>query len=527
MSTADKFKLSNSWRSAKRLLFILGDQLDRQHPGLERIDKDSDVVLLAEVREEAEHVPSHRQRTVLFLSAMRHHALWLSEQGYRVRYIQLDARDNSQSLAGELERAAEVLEPAQILCMRAGEQRVGRALEKCCEQLKIDLKQLENPAFTCSLSEFDEWADGRKALTMEYFYRERRRKLNILVDDKGKPEGGSWNFDKDNRKAFKTAPDNPTPYQARPDAITKEVMRLVETTWPDAYGSMPRFIWPVTREEALRGLDDFIGQRLQNFGPYEDAMWTGEAFLYHSLLSSSLNLGLLRPLECVEAALCAYEDGAAPLNSVEGFIRQIIGWREFIRGVYYREGPGYVQRNELDQQGQLPGWFWTGETDMACLSYCLSEVRENAYGHHIPRLMVIGNFALIAGINPQSVQDWFLAMYVDAVEWVTAPNVIGMSQHADGGVVGSKPYAASGKYINRMSNYCKDCKYDVSERSGDGACPFNVFYWDFLNRHRKTFAANRRMTMILKNLERMDKDETKAISTQATELRKQFGLSTA
>lgn len=527
MSSAGSFKIKNPWRSAGHLLLVLGDQLDREHPGLELIDKSSDVVLMAEVHEEAEHVPSHRQRTTLFLAAMRHHALWLCEQGFRVRYIRLNDRDNSRTLAGELSRSIDTLGPSEVLCMRAGEHRVAKAIEDCCEQQGVAYKVLENSAFSCSLSEFDSWADGRKELTMEYFYRERRRALGVLVDGKGKPEGGTWNFDKENRKAFKSAPDVPSPYQARPDKITREVMALVEETWPDAYGSMVRFGWPVTREEALRALDRFINERLKEFGPYEDAMWTGEAFLYHSLLSSSLNLGLLRPMECVQAAVAAYNSGDAPLNSVEGFIRQIIGWREFIRGVYYREGPGYVRRNELDQQGQLPDWFWTGETDMACLSHCLSEVRENAYGHHIPRLMVIGNFALIAGIDPQSVEDWFLAMYVDAVEWVTAPNVVGMSQHADGGVVGTKPYAASGKYINRMSNYCKACKYDVSLRTGKDACPFNVFYWDFLIRHRKTFSGNHRMAMMLKNVERMDSKERKAISDRADALRNEFNVTDA
>ncbi len=301
-------------------------------------------------------------------------------------------------------------------------------------------------------------------------------------------------------------------------------MALVERTWPDGYGRMNHFNWPVTREEALRALHRFVGERLGEFGTFEDAMWEGEAFLYHSLLSSSLNLGLLRPEECVAAALQAYKDGAVPINSVEGFVRQLIGWREFMRGVYYYEDTDYVTRNTLSQHGNLPEWYWSGKIDMRCLSDCLASVIEHAYGHHIPRLMVIGNFALVAGIEPQAVHRWFLAMYVDAVEWATAPNVIGMSQHADGGVVGTKPYAGSGKYIDRMSNYCKDCKYDVKKRSGAGACPFNVFYWDFLMGHRQQFASNQRMRMIMKNLERMDKQERQAIRVQAGKYREQFGI---
>ncbi len=301
-------------------------------------------------------------------------------------------------------------------------------------------------------------------------------------------------------------------------------MLLVEKTWPQAYGSLEHFHWPVTREQALRALNDFIRVRLPSFGPYEDAMWSGEAFLYHSLLSAALNLRLLSPRECVDRALAAYRSGDAPLNSVEGFVRQLIGWREFVRGIYYREGSDYASGNALGQQGRLPDWYWTGETEMNCLAHCLGEVVRHGYSHHIPRLMVIGNFALISGISPLSIHAWFLAMYVDAVEWVTAPNVIGMSQYADGGVVGSKPYAGSGKYIQRMSDYCADCAFDVRKRSGEGACPFNVFYWDFLIRHYETFESNHRMRMIVRNVSRMDPQELAAIQKQATALRKRFGI---
>lgn len=524
MSSRPAFVTDNRWRSARKLLLVLGDQLDEQHPGLEALDPDQDVVLMAEVRHEAEHVPSHRQRTTLFLAAMRHYAQWLMDRGIRVRYITLDERNNSQSLDGELARALDLLKPEQVLCMQPGEHRVRKILEAVCDQHNMSLQCLANPAFTCSLEDFSKWAEGRKQLTMEYFYRERRRALGILVDEQGKPEAGRWNFDKENREVFKDSPKVPAPYRARPDAVTREVMQLVEKTWPDAYGHMQHFNWPVTRKEALRALQRFVETRLADFGTYEDAMWQDEAFLYHSLLSSSLNLGLLNPKECVSAALSAYADGKVPLNSVEGFIRQIIGWREFIRGVYYLEGDDYAGGNGLRHDGKLPDWFWTGDTDMACLEDCLTSVVEHAYGHHIPRLMVIGNFALTAGIAPDEVHRWFLAMYVDAIEWVTAPNVIGMSQHADGGVVGTKPYAGSGKYIQRMSNYCADCPYEVSARSGENACPFNVFYWDFLLRHRQKFSANQRMNMMLKNLERMDAGEQEQIRDDADRLRKRFEI---
>jgi deoxyribodipyrimidine photolyase-related protein len=302
-------------------------------------------------------------------------------------------------------------------------------------------------------------------------------------------------------------------------------MRLVERTWPDAWGRMESFDWPVTREAAVRALRDFVRNRLPNFGTYEDAMWAGEPVLFHSRLASSLNLKLLRPRECVDAALEAYRKGRVSENNVEGFVRQIIGWREFIRGVYYREGPDYLRRNGLGHRGKLPDFYWTGETEMNCMRQCLGEVLNSAWGHHIPRLMILGNFALTSGVHPTAIHEWFLAMYVDAVEWVTAPNVIGMSQHADHGVVGTKPYAASASYINRMSNYCRDCAYDPKQRSGADACPFNTFYWDFMIRHRKRFVRNRRMGLALKNVERLDEAERKAIRTHAARLRVEFGVS--
>jgi deoxyribodipyrimidine photolyase-related protein len=512
-------------RSARRLLVVLGDQLEVEMPALEALDRERDAVLMAEVRGEAEHVPSHRKRTALFLAAMRHFALELIDRGYRVRYVRLEDDGNTQSLGGELERAVAALVPEGVRVVEPGEHRVRRMLEEAVERAGVPLEVLEDTSFTCSLEEFGAWADdGRKTLVMEHFYRERRRRLGVLVDEDGKPVGGQWNFDADNREAFRSAPEVRPPYRPRPDAVTREVLELVDHTFPDAPGGTDGFDWPVTRAEARRALRDFIDHRLGGFGTYEDAMWAGEPVLYHSRLSSSLNLKLLHPRECVDAAVAAYAAGRAALNDVEGFVRQLIGWREFIRGVYYREGPDYLRRNGLDHHGELPEFYWTGDTDMRCLRHCLGEVVEHAWSHHIPRLMVIGNFALTAGVHPGAVNDWFLAMYVDAVDWVTAPNVLGMSQHADHGVVGTKPYAGSGKYIDRMSNYCGDCPYDVTRRTGDGACPFNTFYWDFLLRHRERFADNRRMAMMLRNADRLADAERDAIRSDARRLRRRFGI---
>jgi deoxyribodipyrimidine photolyase-related protein len=510
-------------RSARRLFLVLGDQLDRNAATLRALDRGTDVVLMTEVGQEAEHVPSHRQRTTLFLTAMRHFALRLAKDGTRVRYVTLDDPANTQAFDTELARAVKELSVEAVTVIKPGEQRVEALVRDACAGTGVPLEIADDDSFTCSLDEFDAWAEGRRDLVMEYFYRQRRKKLDILVTD-GKPEGGSWNYDKDNRHTFKSDPEIPALYKARPDQVTREVMQLVQKTFPAAYGKMDRFFWPVDRDQARRALKKFIAERLANFGTYEDAMWTGEPFLYHSVLSSALNLKLLSPRECVDAAIQAYEKGAATLNNVEGFVRQIIGWREFMRGIYYREGSDYSRRNGLEQTGALPAFFWNAETEMNCLHHCIGEVVEHAYGHHIARLMVIGNFALIAGVHPRAVHEWFLGMYVDGVEWVTAPNVIGMSQHADHGVVATKPYAASGKYIKRMSNYCAGCRYDVDQRTGDDACPFNTYYWDFLIRHRARLRGNMRMKLVMKSADNIAAAERKKITTRARALRKEFGI---
>lgn len=501
------------------LRVVLGDQLGA--PALESLDRDRDALLMMEVEQEATHVPSHRQRTVLFLSAMRHFAMAQEASGWRVRYVRLDDPHNTQSLDSEVRRAVEMLTPEMVEVVRPGDHRVGAMVQGWEKDLSCE--QLVDEHFFTDPKDFDEWASGRTALTMEYFYREQRKRLGYLVAD-GKPAGGSWNYDKENRETFKSAPHVPGIYKARPDDITKDVMSLVETRFGDAPGAMEHFWWPVTRQEARRALKRFIESRLKQFGAYEDAMWTGEAFLYHAALSSSLNLKLLNPRECVEAAIEVFEAGDAPINSVEAFVRQLIGWREFIRGVYFREGEAYADRNELEQEGALPDFYWSAETDMACLRECVGSVVEHAYAHHIPRLMVMGNFALISGVHPKAISDWFLAMFVDGVDWVTLPNTLGMAMHADGGVVGTKPYSGSGKYINRMSNYCKGCRYDVNKRVGEDACPFNTFYWEFLVRTRNRFKSNNRMAMILKNVDNLSRGDRVELRKNGERLRGEFGI---
>ncbi|MEM7755603.1 MAG: cryptochrome/photolyase family protein [Planctomycetota bacterium] len=506
------------------LAVVLGDQLDEQYPEHLGLDRDRDAILMVEVAGASESPPSHVQRTVLFLAAMRHHAEALRGDGWRVEYQTLADTGADGSFERAFADAFKRLRPESIACIEPGDHAVRTALEGACSDAKLELNVSSDPHFLCDLDAFSEWASGRKELILEYFYRWQRKEHGVLMTPDGKPEGGGWNFDKENRKSFRKAPEPPPSPKFPPDAITEQVMHDVAKALPDLPGSIDGFDWPVTRAQALEALDAFVADRLPRFGDFQDAMWTGEHTLYHSLLGAALNLKLLRPMEVIEAAVGAYEDGSAPINAVEGFVRQILGWREFIRGVYFHEGPRYRERNELEHHGALPEFYWTGETDMACMRNALASVLGLAYGHHIARLMVTGNFALIAGVHPGAVNDWYLGMYADAVDWVTTPNTVGMALHADGGVVGTKPYAASGKYIQRMSNYCKSCRYDVRKRSGEDACPFNVFYWDFLIRHAERFGGNRRMTMVLKNLERLDEDERVQITVSATSYRERFGI---
>lgn len=497
---------------------------------------------MMEVSEESRHVSSHVQRTILFLSAMRHFAAKLDSRGVRVRYIALEDPQNTQSFASEVTRAAKALEAAELACTLPGEWRALEMVRATGSNLKLPVTIWPDEHFLTNPEEFAQWANGRTALTMEYFYREQRRKTGYLMESVGnspRPLGGEWNFDKENRLPFgKRGPDPrpPAPLWFRPDSITTKVMRTIKALLPDLPGDDASFGWPVTREQALAALEDFIAHRLDRFGPYEDAMWADEPTLYHSTLSCALNLKLLDPRECCEQAIAAFHAGRVPLQSAEAFVRQIIGWREFIRGVYWLEGPGYAGRNALEQHGRLPGFYWTGETDMACMKACIGQVLETGFGHHIQRLMVTGNFALISGIHPRAVSDWYLGMFVDGVDWVTLPNALGMVMHADQrpgaapantGLVGTKPYVASGKYIERMSNYCEQCRYRPDERTGPTACPFTVFYWDFLLRYRDRFSHNQRMRMILKNLDRISAPARTQLTIDADLLRTKFGITPA
>jgi deoxyribodipyrimidine photolyase-related protein len=499
------------------LVPVLGDQLSPELASLRGTDKASTVVLMMEVSAEATYVRHHKQKIALIFSAMRHFAAELQANGWQVDYVKLDDPDNAGSFTGEIARAVERHNPAMIRVVEPGEWRVQREFEQWEDKFDCAVEILPDDRFLASKAEFAEWAEGRKELRMEYFYREMRRKTGLLIEGDD-PAGRQWNYDSENRKPPKAdlfIPRRPT---FKPDEITQEVLTLIGERFANHFGDLEPFAWPVTRAEAEAAADAFFAERLECFGPYQDAMVQGEDQLFHSLLSTSINLGLLDPLALCRRAEQAWRDGKAPLNSVEGFIRQIIGWREYIRGFYWYEMPRLAQANALDAHRPLPEFFWTGETDMACLADCIRSTQVNAHAHHIQRLMVLGNFCLLAGIDPRQVADWYLVVYADAYEWVELPNVAAMILYADGGRLASKPYAASGNYIDRMSDYCAGCSYSPKIKTGEGACPFNPLYWDFMVRHRDVLEKNARVGRIYSTWERMDADKQQAYLDSAREV---------
>lgn len=492
------------------LNLIFGDQLNEAISCLSDFDKDCDGILMCEVWEEATYVPHHKKKIAFLFSAMRHFAAELTDKGYRVHYTKLDEPDNTGSFSGELSRYLSENTVSKIVVTEPGEYRV---LEDILDWerihgIPVDIRL--DDRFLCSRDAFADWAQGRKQLRMENFYRDMRRRTGLLMDGE-LPTGGSWNYDAENRKAPPADVSVPPPFTSEPDAITQEVLHLVEDRFAGHFGDLDPFLFAVTRQQALGALDHFIQVRLPEFGDYQDAMLQGEPWMFHSHLSFYLNCGLLLPMECMRAAEDAYYRGHAPLNAVEGFIRQILGWREYVRGIYWLKMPDYADENALTATRPLPSLFWGGNTQMNCLRQCVRETRQNAYAHHIQRLMVIGNFALLTALHPTDVNDWFLVVYADAYQWVELPNVTGMILFADGGLLASKPYAASGSYINKMSNYCKGCRYKVSKKNGPDACPFNYLYWDFLIRNKDALRSNHRLGMIYRTLDRMAEQKVLAI----------------
>ena len=506
--------------SVRTLVVVLGDQLDLYAAAFDDFDASQDAVWMAEVAEESTHVWSGKQRIALFLAAMRHFARALRNAGRPLHYRRLDDAGNRGSLAAELQATIKKLKPQRLVMTAPGDWRVWQSLKAVAEAAGLALEVCEDRHFYTTVREFSAYAQGRKALRLEYFYRELRQRHDVLMND-GQPEGGRWNFDADNREAFgRNGPvDVPARASFASDALTREVIALVNVRFAQHPGNLDSFAWPVTREQALLSLHAFFEQRLPLFGRFEDAMWPGEPWLYHSHLSAALNLKLLNPREVVQAAEAAYRTGHAPLQSVEGFIRQILGWREFVGGIYWTQMPGYAERNALDAQQALPAWYWTGQTDIACLRDALLQTLRHGYAHHIQRLMVTGLFTLLMGVRPQQVHAWYLAVYVDAVEWVELPNTLGMSQYGDGGLMASKPYVATGKYIQRMGGPCAGCRYDPAQREGERACPYTTLYWDFLMRHEALLRKNPRMALQVKNVARLSDAQRQAVTQRAQAIR--------
>ncbi len=504
----------------RHLVIILGDQLDLKSSALEGFDPQQDRVWMAEVARESTKVWVHKARIVTFLAAMRHFAEELKKAGLPVEYRRLEDPQNQSDFIVELEAAVKRLKPKKLILVEPGEWQVREDFRLAAKRLKLELDEREDRHFMATHADFEKHAKGRKGLRMEFFYREMRTRHGILMEG-GKPIGGEWNFDSENRKSFAKAgpPLHAAPRQFPPDAITQEVIQTVEAMFPEHPGNLADFDWPVTAADAQIALEDFIAHRLADFGDYQDAMWTQEPWLFHSRLSAVMNLKLLDPRQVIAAAEKAYQKGLAPLAAVEGFIRQILGWREYVRAIYWRFMPGYGEMNELQAQQPLPKFYWTGETDMNCLRDAIGQTLRYGYAHHIQRLMVTGLFSLLLGVRPQEVHEWYLAVYVDAVEWVELPNTLGMSQHGDGGIMASKPYIASGKYIQRMSNYCAGCRYDPALSTGPKACPFTTLYWGFLLRHEPRLKMNQRMSMQVRNLARLTDAEKEAIVEQAQSIR--------
>jgi len=493
---------------------ILGDQLGRDLPTLDTLDRGKDLVVMAELYEEATYVKHHKQKIALLFSGMRHFASELESDGWRVHYHKYDPKSPLKTFEDVLKEVSYEYRVDSWIVTECGEHRLQQQIDNWSSALDIDVCVLDDTRFICDKKEFAEWARGRKQLRMEYFYRQMRRKTGLLMEE-DQPAGGEWNYDAENRKSLRDDVDIPERKGFDVDRIDAEVIKLVTENFADHPGHLDtdaeQFQWPRTRKQAQTALRFFINHCLADFGQYQDAMSHRQPFLFHSLLATSLNMGLLSPVEVCRAAEHAWQKGDVPINAAEGFIRQIIGWREYVRGLYWWLMPDYAKHNHFRNQRKLPACYWNGDTRMNCMAQSLKNTFDNAYAHHIQRLMVTGNFALLAGVEPTRICDWYLAVYADAYDWVELPNTLGMVMHADGGLMASKPYAASGSYINRMSDYCKHCHYSVKTAVDDDSCPFNSLYWHFIMRHDTLLRDNPRMSMIYRNLDKMSDDKKRAL----------------
>ena len=515
---------TSSSGSVRRLLVILGDQLNADSELFIDADPQQDILWMCESLGEATHVWSSKPRIAVFIAAMRQFAAARRSEGWQVQYHSLS--EQKGQIIDALIEDTHTLSPQEICLIEPGEWRLKEQFTQAKARMPCPLKMMEDKHFLCSHQDFALHAKGRKQLRMEFFYREMRKKYDVLLEPDGSPTGGQWNYDAENRQTFgregPQAQGLTAPLSFLPDDLTAEVLAEIEQRFPSHPGSLKNFDWPVTPEQARDAIDDFVLYRAKQFGAYQDAIWCGEPWLWHSRLSVALNLKLIDPRLVIKRIENAFREGLIPLAAAEGFIRQVLGWREYVRGVYWKFMPEYLQRNALQASAKLPKFYWTGDTDMACLRDTIQQTLQWGYAHHIQRLMVTGLFTLLLGVAPKAVHAWYLAVYVDAVEWVELPNTLGMSQYADGGVMASKPYVATGRYIDRMSNYCGRCAYRPQQSTGAQACPFTTLYWDFLLRHQDELARNPRMGLQLKNLARFSAEESRAISEQARQLRARF-----
>lgn len=496
----------------KTTVWILGDQLLNHHPAVQLAQDDGDDfrIVLVENWNRARRLSYHRKKIVLIFSAMRHYAELLRERGYTLDYLQTD------SLRDALLNHTREHQPDRILTMAASEYR-GRQFQQTTlgRVLHVPVDMLPNTQFLIGQYNPNPDPDPDKQYIMETFYRAMRRHFDILIEPDGKPTGGAWNFDKENRKPLpKRGLELPTIEGFSPDSTTQSVMEAVETE-AHGLGTAEGFAYAVTHEEAEAALHEFISTRLDRFGPYEDAMSAEHRTLFHSVLSTYLNIGLLEPMQMIRAAESAYHKGDVPINSAEGFIRQVLGWREYMAWQYWNQMPALAESNDWDAQRTLPDFFWDGQTDMRCLQHIVTGLLQTGYAHHIERLMVLSNFFMLTGIEPQTAVEWFSAMFIDAYDWVMQPNVIGMGLNADGGKIATKPYIASANYIHKMSNYCGDCRYNHRERHGEDACPFNYLYWNFLINHEERLRANPRSGPAVLGLRHLDDQERRAVQQQA------------
>lgn len=494
----------------RTMRIVLHDQISMHISSLEGCDKALDTIVLVESDTIFTEVKHHKKKIVYWLSCMRHFANVLKNQGFNVQYVALNDPGAHLSLIKQLQQALFRIDPEHVIVTEPSDYSVHQTITAWCGRQAVPTTILDDDRFLCSKDDFKSWVGGKTQLRMEYFYRTMRKKHDVLMDGE-QPLGGQWNFDHDNRSPLDKDLEIPPPYQIKPDSITQQAMKDVEARYVDHFGDIQPFGYAVTHEQAQVAFEQFIHERLALFGRYQDAMLEDEPWLYHSHIGLYLNNGLLDPLTCIRRVEKAYRDGLAPLNSVEGFIRQILGWREYVRGIYWQEMPAYATYNFFNAKRDLPDFYWDGNTPMNCLHQCVSNTKEHGYAHHIQRLMVLGNFALLAGIDPKQVNTWFWIVYMDAYQWVELPNVSGMTLFADGGYLASKPYASGGNYIAKMSNYCKNCTFNVREKTGPSACPFNYLYWDFLARNRDKLADNQRVGMMYRTYDRMDDAKKKAI----------------